>query len=74
MLIYKIKRRKFFNFSLGGNETHQNIKVESASSSVLCVCVKKMCFIFIYNLTQCVIKKSQPKKAMHKTINFVSTN
>ena len=70
MLIYKIQRRKLFNSSLGGNETTPNIKEENATSSI-CVCVCKT--TFFYNLKQCV-KKNQPKKPMHKIMNFVSTN
>ena len=43
----------------------------------VCVCVcKTMCFIIIIiNLKQCVKKKkNQPKKTIHKTMNFGSTN
>ena len=65
MLIYRIQRRKLFNFNSGGNDPeHKGGKCYFIN---LCVCV------CVFNLKQCV-KKNQPKKTMHKIMNFGSTN
>ena len=69
--------RELFNFSLGGNETTPNINEESATLSIflcVCVCVKQCVFKIKKKKLETMCWKNQPKKTMHKTMNFGLTN
>ena len=66
----------------GGNETTPNLKEESATSSIcVCVCVKQCVLLLLLlllltwnNVLKKKKTKNQPKKTIHKTMNFGSTN